>query len=374
MLALPSYDMDLVGDWNDRAVMGTMSYYLLWCNGCEITKHPEYFEDRGRALRVLQKVKEREHPCRDMTWSTHDNPAPGMNSFNYVSSSGSVAFIAIDGGIDPRKCSHAMGGYLRDLHRQGSGDVKEGLSSASSRVEGSYGAVSGEITHHQLMLMPIMLLLMWNVCGGLWRSLTNIIVSSWAAGASNAFLLVMHKVNPDLELGFLANTIPFVCLAFCTDYSIFFWTRFQKEREENSAKEMYLSCIVTALRKSSEVIICSTIVMIAAYISGALYPHMNDMGQMAANLQLAAALLLCGFFTLVVLPAWAACFPSLFDNREPNSPNCIHSCLPAMLTTLPEGKHFWRTWTGFVTRGKMMVIIPLLAYAAMAPFVVCMTL
>jgi len=44
-----------------------------------------------------------------------------------------------------------------------------------------------------------------------------------------------------------------------------------------------------------------------------------------------------------------------------------------MLTTLPEGKEFWRTWTGFVTRGKMQVVVPILAYGCMVPFVYCAT-
>jgi predicted RND superfamily exporter protein len=373
MMAIASFDMDLVGEFSEKVTGVLGNYYMLWCKGCDITKHPELYEDRGRALRVLQKVKRREHDCRDMTWSTHDDPAIGLNSTNYISPSKTVTFINIRlGDTGSKECTHKLGLYMADLRGQFSGDVKGGLAAPRNVIEGSQNEMTQDILKHQILLVPIMLLLMWSVCSGWWRSLTNIIISSWAAGASNAVLLVLKKIWPELELGFTAGIVPFVSLAFCTDYSIFFWTRLQKEREDNPSKEMYLQCIVTAIEKSGEVIVCSSVVIVVAYCSTAFYPKLNDMGFMAMNLQLACAAALCGIFSTIVVPAWAACYPSLFDNREPNSPNIIQRCLPAMMTTLPEGKHFWKTWTSFVTRGKMMIIIPILAYACMIPFVVCL--
>jgi predicted RND superfamily exporter protein len=373
VISMPSFDMHLVGDFSDEAVYGSPSYYALWCKTCNITTHPEYYEDRARALRVLQKVKKKEHKCRDMTWTTHEDRKQGEELSEYVDPTGTVSLVKLMLGNDPDRCLNKVTEYLRGLKGQMSGEVKSGLAGTRPIMQGSYAHLDSDLAKHQIILLPILVILMWSVCGGWWRSLTNCIISTWACGCSNAFVLLLSKIQgPGLEMGFNSGTVPFICLAFCTDYSIFFWTRFQKEREENPAKEKYLQCIVTTMQQTSEVIICSTFVMIAAYCSTSLFPHMNDLGWMAMNFQLAFALLMCGTFSLTVLPSWAAAFPSLFENREPNSPNPLQKCLPAMMTNDEGGRQFWKAWTGFVTRGKMMIIVPMLAYGILAPFVVCL--
>ena len=154
MLALPSYDLDLVGDFSDKATTGNVIYYMMWCKHCDIAKHPEYFEDRGRALRVMQKVKEREHDCRDMTWSTNDDPTPGQNSTNYVSSSRTVAFIAVELGTHPKDCTHKIAGYLRGIRGQDSGDVHGGIASSTTVLESSFGGMSDEIVRYQPTCYP----------------------------------------------------------------------------------------------------------------------------------------------------------------------------------------------------------------------------
>ncbi len=374
VLAIPGFDMELVGDFDERAISGDgAAYYMLWCKGCDMSKHPEYVEDRGRALRVLQKVKEKESKCRDMTWFTSDDPGPRKSS-EYFSASKNVAYIYIQIDGSAKACQTKLGKEMRDLKGQSSGDVHGGLYSYRTLLTASFNGMTKMFMEHQIMLIPILLLLMWNACGGWWRSLTNIIISGWAAGASQGLLLLLAVFWPDIELGFMGGGMQFISLAFCTDYSIFFWTRLQKEREENPEKEKYLQCVVEASRKSSEVIICSSLVMFAAYMSTSFYPRLDELGFMAMNIQFAIGMALCGFFSVMVTPAWAAALPSLFDNREPNNPNILQRCLPAMMTALPEGKQFWKTWTGIVTRGKMMIIIPILAYAVMAPFVYCLKL
>jgi len=189
LLAQPSYDMKVFGDFNDRAITVESLYYMLWCKGCDILKHPEYLEDRGRALRVLQKVKEREHDCRDMTWTTNDDPGP-LKATDYISSTKSVAFVRIaTGAPGSNKCSHKLGKYLAEIRGQSSGDIHAGLTSPLIVIESSFKAMTELLMHHQLILLPIMLLLMWNVCGGFWRSITSIFMSAWASAASQGFLI-----------------------------------------------------------------------------------------------------------------------------------------------------------------------------------------
>jgi len=371
-LRLSFSDMGIVGDFSNRAIEAEKDYYMLWCKACNLAEHEEYLEDQGRILRILQKVKEREHSCRDITWSTAEDPDPNMKPEEYWDQTGSVTLIPIDLGRTPEKCTHYLAGYLRsNVRGQESGDVKGGLASALALMEGSNNAVGKEVAQHQMILLPLMMVLLCNVVGGFWRCLTPLFISFWATVTSSFVLLELKYAFPDLQVGFMSNTIPFVCLAFSVDYAIFFWTRLEKERKARPAKEDYLECVAHAIRRVSEVIICSTVVMIAGFMCNTVYPNMNEYGYVACNIQLSTGVFFCGFYSLVTVPTWAAMFPSLYDNREPNAPTWLAALLPTVVTALPESKKFWRTWAGWVTRGYQMFIIPLLVFCAMIPLLVC---
>jgi hypothetical protein len=224
--------------------------------------------------------------------------------------------------------------------------------------EASNDAETRSLMKHCFVAIPLTCFFLWFFVGNVARALTPLLtlVLSFLTGQAAVGILA-HCIR-DLNLDATADSfVLFIDLALCLDYALFFWTRFVQERSKRS----YTDSLKKALSTSSEVIIVSNFFVAIAYISTLFFPRINTWGFLSVYIEALVSSLGCSFYTVVFIPALAACLPSIFDDCDSVSSRAY----TYFWTYAPSKKSFWTPWSRYITRWPAMVIWPALAYCCM---------
>ncbi|CAK0828332.1 unnamed protein product [Prorocentrum cordatum] len=151
-------------------------------------------------------------------------------------------------------------------------------------------------------------------------------------------------------------------MALCVDYALFFWSRFNKEREACAGVGSYNVAVTAALHRSGMRILTRNCFVTMAYACTMLLPHMNLWAYLGLYIECIVGCATAALYSVTVTPALAVVLPEIFDTVDCPLDNRQHQ----LWSGLPEPEAFWRRWAARITTSRPVMFAPLVAYPCMA--------
>ncbi|CAK0873975.1 unnamed protein product, partial [Prorocentrum cordatum] len=263
LVFIPSHNAEL---FRDFPAMSDPSHdaFVFWCNGCDLTKEPEFDSRFNATIATLDRISKEEYWCADLEWSSYQSPVHGLPSDVYMSQGNSVSFVEFH--FSTKKCMTAVREALKPL-RTGEGRVLSAQGGPETAAAASMEAEFGTSMKHSMIAMPICAFILWMVVGNVFRATTPMLVVGASFLSGQSAVVAAKEVFPGLDVNFDDSMALFVVLALAVDYALFFWTRFNQERDRC---QDYGEAVLVTLHRSSQVIIVSNVFVTMAYVPRAV--------------------------------------------------------------------------------------------------------
>lgn len=363
LVFIPSHNAEL---FRDFPAMSDPSHdaFVFWCNGCDLTKEPDFESRFNATIATLDRVSKEEYWCADLEWSSYQSPVHGLPSEVYMSQGNSVSFVEFH--FSAKKCMMAVREALKEL-RTGKGKVLSAQGGPETAAAASMEAEFGTSMKHSMIAMPICAFILWMVVGNVFRATTPMLVVGASFLTGQSAVVASKEMFPSLDVNFDDSMALFVVLALAVDYALFFWTRFNQERDRcQDDASGYREALVVTLHRSSQVIIVSNVFVTMAYGVTMTMPHMNLWAYLALYIECMVGCAAAAFYSVTMIPALAILFPCLFDRgRCP-----LDAVQQRAWKGLPDPQGMWARWARCITRKPYMYVVPCVVYACMLPFVV----
>jgi len=330
--------------------------FVMWCDQCNLMDDTHFRLRYETVTRTLVELRSTER-CRDLEWSGFSSPAKGLAGSAYFSENNTASFV--DFRFSDRRCAADLQKKLKAL----SGTLGKVTSAQGGQAAAAAASIQAEIRTswcHALFAAPVCALILWMAVGNVYRALTPFLCVGLALFAGKAAAGISKAVLfPDLDLNFDDSLAIFVVMAMCIDYALFFWSRFNREREECPGVGSYKLAVATALRRSGTVILVSNCLVALAYACTMLLPNMNSWAYLGLYIECTIGCAAAALYSVTVTPALAVVCPQIFDRGR-----CP---LDEWWSRLPRTEGLWRLWATRITTSRcLMVFLSLVAYAFMA--------
>jgi len=340
----------------------THEVMVFWCDKCSLQAHPDFTRYRKEVEKEIDALRTQDTHCNDLEWSSAGKPMPGVPASKYLSEDGTTAFVEMH--ASKLRCMLDIRRRLKKLGRS-TGDILMSPGGPETVADASMAAEFRTALKHSVFAVPVCGLILWLVVGNVHRAASPMFCVGAAYMTGKGLVGICKKCWPMLNVNFDDSCILFIVLALCVDYALFFWSRFNDERDKNPGPEGYRTALVASLHRSGTVIIISNCFVTLAYGCTMLLPYLNVWAYLGLYIQAMGGCASAGFYSVTLTPAVAALFPRFFDHgTDPGE-----SVQKALWSRLPKPQNIWLCWARIITKGPMMFFIPLLAYACMVPFV-----
>lgn len=334
---------------------------VFWCETCNIAEQPDFIRYRQEVENDMDNLRMKAGYCNDLEWSSVGKPMVGVKADNYVSADKTTAFVEIH--ASRIRCMLAVRKALKK-YRRSTGDVLMSPGGPETVADASMTAEFRTALKHSIFAVPVCGLILWLVIGNVFRAGSPMLCVGAAYMTGKGIVGICKKCSPSLNVNFDDSCILFLVLALCVDYALFFWSRFNDERDRRTNPEGYRDALVAALHRSGTVIIISNCFVTLAYACTMLLPYLNIWAYLGMYIQAMGGCATAGLYSVTLTPALAVMFPSLFDHgMDPGEP-----LQKALWSRLPSPQNIWKAWARTITKGPLMFIIPLIAYGCMVPF------
>jgi len=334
---------------------------VFWCEKCDLAAQPDFIRYRQEVEKALDTLKMQDQHCADMEWTGLGKPMPGLASSAYVSADGTTSFIEIHSSRI--RCMLDVRAQLKKFRRS-SGPLLMSPGGPETVADASMSAEFRTALRHSIFAVPVCGLILWMVIGNMHRALSPMLCVGAAYMTGKGLVGFCKTCWPSLNVNFDDSCVLFIVLALCVDYALFFWSRFNDERDRRTGANAYQLSLVSALHHSGMVIIISNSFVTLAYACTLLMPYLNIWAYLGLYIQAMGGCATAGMYSVTLTPALAAAFPRVFDHGgDPCAP-----LQKALWSCLPQPQNLWKRWARLITRGPQMFLVPLLAYACMLPF------
>jgi predicted RND superfamily exporter protein len=317
----------------------------------------------------LQALKQRDSSCKTLSWDSYAPHMPPFQEQDYLSADRSAAVIqlalkqyATESVTVLNKCFANIRAELADVNGK-FGGLNVAMSSTNAVVDASLSASQWEADMHMLMSAPFMIALLMLGVGTLPRAMTPFACLGASLVCMRASLVLIKWCWRDLNFALPDTITTFTMLALSFDYGLFFWMRFASERQKFPHHSMQ-KAVMTTLTTSGYVILLSMSVLVTAFIVGSFYPNLNELGYLAANLQLIIGTVSIGVFSLVIPAILILQFPSIFDEPSTDGLYSISGFVKEHVTVRPWSL---RVAGKFVTQQPWVYLVPLCIFMCMIP-------
>mmetsp|Transcript_106391 Transcript_106391/g.300863 ORF Transcript_106391/g.300863 Transcript_106391/m.300863 type:complete len:892 (+) Transcript_106391:95-2770(+) len=367
MSVMPHASNSVLGDFPDSQEQ-IRDVMVFWCKTCDVTTLPEFTIERKAVQGLLDTMRARNKHCSDLGWSSIESgpdgavansPLEGALRFPHVSTDKTTSFVQYHSSR--RECMRDVRRKLQHGFHKGSGPMLASLGGPESVAGASMDAELQSMMKHAFIAVPVSCFLLWLLIGNIFRVLTPVVCMVTAYLSGQAAVGIFKKFAKGLNVNYDDSFVLFIDLALCVDYALFFWTRFALER----AKVDYEEALRQTLKTSGIVIMVSNFFVVVAWTCTLCFPNLNLWGFEALYIEALCGCGLAGAFSLAFMGASAAGFPMLFDNGDSICAR-VHQ---RFWDICPSPQSFWKPWAKRITSKPLMFVLPVLAYACMAPFI-----
>mmetsp|Transcript_39734 Transcript_39734/g.123342 ORF Transcript_39734/g.123342 Transcript_39734/m.123342 type:complete len:923 (+) Transcript_39734:98-2866(+) len=338
---------------------------VFWCKACDLPSLQDFTVERKAVQGLLDTMRARNRHCSDLGWSSLDsNAAAGYGlvnglQFSYLSTDRTTSFVEYH--ATRRECMRDVRRKLQTGFRRSSGMMLMSLGGPESVAGASMDAELRSMTKHAYVAVPLSCILLWLFVGNVFRVLTPVVCMIAAYLSGQATVGIVKTFAPGLNVNYDDSFVLFIDLALCVDYALFLWTRFAFER----ARHEYKEAVRLSLQTSGTVILVSNFFVVVAWTCTLSFPGLNLWGFQALYVEALSGCAFAGLWSLTFTPSMAVAFPQLFDNGD----SLCSKLHQGIWELCPEPQSFWKPWAKRITSKPLMLVLPLLAYACMVPFI-----
>lgn len=361
MLFIPTENADLLEGFGGSSAPAYEAM-VFWCEACDLERQPDFARHRKEVEDELEALRKTGRHCQDLEWSSAGKPMPGVPASSYLSADRTTAFVEIH--ATARRCLLDMRHVLK-RYRRSTGELMMSPGGPETVADASMSAEFKTALHHSIFAVPVCGLILWLVVGNVHRAASPMLCVGASYLVGKGLVGFCKKCAPGLNVNFDDSCILFIVLALCVDYALFFWSRFNEERDRWPDASGYRRALLAALHRSGTVILTSNCFVTLAYGCTMLLPYLNIWAYLGLYIQAMGGCAAAGIFSVTLTPALAAAFPKVFDHGADPCLRLQH----ALWACLPSPQKLWRRWARTITRGPQMFVIPALAYCCMLPFV-----
>lgn len=361
-LGFANMQVERVVIWSDHGDLRNMSAYKSVIN-----------EIDAALLRISRTSKK----CIDLQWQGYSRFMLKHVASHFMSEDNSAAMVMIamsQTGEMPQlnPCVATLREKFAEIDRMYS-KIHVCMGSEGAVAHSSFQRVNARTTHHILVSSPVMFAMLVLATGSITRSLTPFLVLAYSICVTRGITVVIKVIFKDFNIGTPMTVVMFIELALSLDYGLFFWRRFSQERKQNPDSLAYHEAIMTTLKTTGVVIMCSVTVLWIAYLTMCLYPVVNAFGILQVNLQSMVGITSVGVCSLAIPAILAAKWPNLFD--EPKGDEAQRAG-PLSSFAAAFSKAFDRVFEilgSVITTKPWTYVLPLLIFTASIPLLVELT-